>query len=126
MSTERHFQPVFGGVVTLVNVTDLDDKTVIGFCTKTKGTKIFSKSIEIKKKMATPFEKLSFPREVIFQIRWLNGKYNNYPKEVKSFKHLENCISFYESRGGKCIGVLDVETTKNKKADGDNQKNKDQ
>lgn len=63
------------------------------------------------------FEDLSFPREVIFQIKWMNGKYKDYRKIVNDIRHLDNCQNFYESRGGKCYGVLDVETILNRKPD---------
>lgn len=47
MFVERHFQPIFGDVVTLTNVIDLDENTIMGDCAKTRGTKIFSKDFEV-------------------------------------------------------------------------------
>ena len=47
MIKERYFQPIFGGVITLTNVIDLDDTTIMGDCAETRGTKIFSKDFEI-------------------------------------------------------------------------------
>ena len=44
----RKFQTILGGIVTLINVTDLDDNTVIGTDFNKKGlTRIFSKELEI-------------------------------------------------------------------------------
>lgn len=59
-------------------------------------------------------EELDYPRVLIFQIKWQNGKYKGYRKTINDINHLNNSQNFYETRGGKCIGILDAGTLKNK------------
>lgn len=50
-------------------------------------------------------ERLKFPTTVTISVHWGFEKYKSYRRKVTSDQHLNKLCDYYESRGGKVIGV---------------------